>query len=176
MRQIAYQLNKGGVIVVTQFDPANLTLSEITKIQERVTAILGTPATLDQAVVFIQNNTDLVPAILGSSTKSEVTKTATAVATEVITKEVVPGKDLVKVDIYPVKSKTGNSNLWSHLPWEKWMDGNVHELRVSSQMSNSQTALFRKNGYLRANNANMHFSMVRKSRYSKYVYLQFTPK
>ena len=156
------------------FDPAQLTLGEITKVQERVTAILGAPTTLDQAVSFIKNNADLVPAILGAPARSEATTTVEAEVTA--TPEVKKSDAYVKVDIYPVKSKTGDQLTWAHLPWDQWTNGEVWELRFSSQMTPSDLRKFRFRCAKEAMTRGLSFSGVLKSKYSKYMLIQFTPK
>jgi len=165
--------------MVAPFDPAKLTLSEITKVQERVTAIFGAPTTLDQAVVFIQNNMDLVPAILGTPKSEEVTTAEPVVAPVVVedAPEVGPRlRTYTVVDIYPVKSKGGKNLLWGHLPWDEWTNGEVWKLRVSDQINPRTFKLFQKAAVNVAIRRGMSFSAVRKSPHSKYILIQFTPK
>jgi len=163
--------------MVAPFDPAKLTLSEITKVQERVTAIFGAPTTLDQAVMFIQNNMDLVPAILGTSKSEEVTTAAPVVAPVVVESAPVKAPKVpTKVDIYPVVSKSGKQYRWDHLPWSDWTNGEVWELRLSNQMNHRSIHLFRHIAAGIANRKGMTFSSTMKSRHSQFILIQFTPK
>ena len=158
--------------MVFQFDPAKLTLSEVTKIQERVTKILGVQATLDQTVLFIKNNEDLVPTILVPSSKDEVCK-ATKVAPKV---DFSPTETWDESKIYPVPSKRGNSLLWGHLPWDLWADGNVRELTFVPGMNHASMQKFRYAADKEAIRRGLKFSAVKKSRYSKTILVQFTSK
>lgn len=97
--------------MVSNFDPKKLTLSEITKIQERVSKMFSIQTTLDQTVSFIKNNPDLVPAILGTSTKSE-TKTTKA---PVLVKKQKPSKSMAKQPLN-----------WKGFDFDRFLDGEVH--------------------------------------------------
>jgi len=97
--------------MVRPFNPDQLTLSEITKIQERVSGMFGMPATLDQTVSFIENNSDLVPVMLGASKSSETVSTT-----------------LTKL---PLKQKVSKSIAkkplnWKGFDFDRFLDGEVH--------------------------------------------------
>ena len=127
----------------TFIDPTKLTLSEISKVQSRVSAMLSISATLDQTVSFIKDNPDLVTAILGNTqvNKETTTKLKTSKQKYKITKN-----DFGRYD-------------WSVFPWDSWMNDSkvFHTVVITPETTIDDIRKFRHQCASRANIAGMKF-------------------